>query len=119
MAKIPVYEQGQLASSIVGTPGVDTSAAQLMNVVRNSWDNIAGALGQNIQANNIELVRRQKEQEQLAREQKKILDSIDEAHHHGKCDQIQMQELDKAKAETQEIRHTQRLYVSGPQFGIR
>lgn len=101
MAKIPVYEQGQLASSIVGTPGVDTSAAQLMNVVGNSWDNIAGALGQNIQANNIELVRRQKEQEQLAREQKKILDSIDEAHHAGNVDQIQMQELDKAKAETQ------------------
>jgi hypothetical protein len=41
MARIPQYEQAQLASSVVGTPGVDTSATQMFNTISGAAGEVA------------------------------------------------------------------------------
>ena len=41
MAKISRYEQNQLQSELVGTPGVDTSTAQLFNVAAQGFGDVA------------------------------------------------------------------------------
>lgn len=46
MARIPKFEQERLASSLVGTPGVDTSEQQTFNSISNTFGNIAEGFGQ-------------------------------------------------------------------------
>lgn len=76
MARIPQYEQAQLASSVVGTPGVDTSATQMFNT-------ISGAAGEVAQQAQYALTAQRQLEYQAAREaraaakaQQKALDEV-------------------------------------------
>lgn len=44
MAKIPRYQQGNLASSMVGTPGIDTSMSSALQTGARAADNVADSL---------------------------------------------------------------------------
>lgn len=101
MPKIPVYEQGQLASSAVGTPGVDTSGTQLFGTIAQAAGGITDELARTIQANNVEAARKKREADELAKAQKKILDDIDVANHESKLDLQLGDEEGKVKAEKQ------------------
>ncbi len=78
MAKIPQYQQQQLVSSIVGTPGVDTSGEALANKIGNQAQSISNTLF-------TDAVRKQRqldaESRALAAAKQKQLDTIETNKH--------------------------------------
>ena len=101
MGKISTYEQGQLASQVVGTPGVDNSTAQLFNTVAASASSIADSAFQSLQTDRVEELRKQREQEQLAKAHQKMLDEVDTAAHRGRVDLLLDEDQNAVKADKQ------------------
>lgn len=85
MPKIPQYEQGQLASSVVGTAGVDTSGADIFGTMAKGLGQVQDVLYQGIAADVQEQqkVYRQKQAEQKALDdaQKKLLQDVEVKNH--------------------------------------
>lgn len=71
MPKIPEYESRQLASSIAGTPGVDTSTAGMFNAASTAFGAVADSARQQLQLEYVENMRelRARQAEQRAAEQ--------------------------------------------------
>lgn len=81
MAKIPLYEQNRLASSVVGTPGVGTSAAQVLNGISQGAEQLQYQLALSARQNALAAAQQQQQQQKLAAAQKKVLDEIEIADH--------------------------------------
>lgn len=65
MAKIPIYQQGNLASPVVGTPGVDTSVVNAANSVESSLHQLGNTAYQSLE-NDYVLQQRALRQQQAA-----------------------------------------------------
>jgi hypothetical protein len=83
MPKIPQYTQNQLASSLVGTPGVDASAGDVATAVQSGLNtletNIRSIAVVEYQENQRALRAKQAEDRALARQQQAMIDDMDAA----------------------------------------
>ena len=103
MPRIPVYEQGQLASAAVGTPGVNTAGAAAWNALATEADRATNTMLQVVQARHNEQIaearRLQAKIDADAKEQKRALDSAERVQKATAADQDldavrEQQELD-------------------------
>jgi hypothetical protein len=86
MGKISTYEQNQLASSVVGTPGVDTSTGALFNGVSQVFSGVGQQIGTLARQNQAEVFRLQREQRAAAKAQKDLLDNVNAAAYAAQWD---------------------------------
>jgi hypothetical protein len=101
MPKIPQYEQGQLASSLVGTPGVDTSGAAAFGAASKALGGVADTAY-------FLLKEKQTKLEALQKEQKAAYDAMEVAQHQFKIDSV----LDNRERTAKET------YVGDPDKGV-
>lgn len=81
MARIPEFEQNALASSAAGTPGIDTSAAQIFGSASRALDRVTGQMA-------VELFNKKQQQDAIIRAQKTALDNAELAEHQFKLDAV-------------------------------
>ena len=90
MGKIQSYQQGDLASSAVGTPGVDNSLTSVLNQVGQmagaAENHVAALASQEYQQTRVEALRRQAEQRALEKQQRELLDKVDIDTHAAQLD---------------------------------
>lgn len=83
MPKIPQYQQDQLASSLVGTPGVDLSGSNMWQDAARAAQSVQSAgmqlAAEGIQQKNAEIAANARINAAIAREQQQRLDKVDEA----------------------------------------
>lgn len=97
MPKIPIYDQQQLASSAVGTPGRDDSNAQLFNAVGREADSVAAGVNRFMLAERYELRRAQREQQAYEKAQQAELDKLEVSSHAAKLDLLNDQRREALK----------------------
>lgn len=81
MAKIPLYEQNQLASQVTGTPGVDGSAGAAFRMINQAAEGVASDLASIARQNQIYMLQKEREQAAIAKQQQKMLDDVEVANH--------------------------------------
>lgn len=102
MPKIPRYQQGQLASSVVGTPGVDTSVSDLFKTLASDASQLRNA-GMQVafnafRQNQIRQAQVEREKRALEREQSRRLEQVQVANERFNIDG----ELDALSADLRE-----------------
>lgn len=98
MGKIHPYEQGQLASVAVGTPGVDTSGAELFQAVGKAAAGVQEEVVAAARQNQYLLAQAQREQKARAKEHREALDAAEVAKHTYNIDRV----LDLRRVKTEQ-----------------
>lgn len=86
MPKIPRFDQQRIASSVVGTPGVDTSGAKVFESLAQAAQGVQSQAAQLIQAENVIRYRAQQEQKRKDEELKNAQDAAELAQHQFQLD---------------------------------
>lgn len=93
MARVPLYQQGQLASSVVGTPGVSTSQAELFGDLSKLADTGTKALFVLARDNQLQAIQAQRELAQIEAARKTELDKVHVANYRYSAE-TQLDELE-------------------------
>lgn len=96
MPKIPRYQQGQLASSVVGTPGIDNSTAKLFNEIGSQLNTVRNSMFQVAFEQRRQDLREQAQKERelkaVQKEQQRRVNKVELANHRFQMDS-QLDEL--------------------------